>query len=115
MTLKELISNIKTEMGERAVLDLDRDIATVAKCSCGNSKEIYAPVHKLRGADILCPHCGNSMSFDTIHSIDGSEDFLDKTAFEIGIPLLHIVAGRCGYEMRYFEFTSDTDEVFEGL
>ena len=115
MTLKDLIANIKQEMGENAVIDLDRDIATVAKCSCGECKDIYAPVHKLRGVDIVCPSCGKTMNFETIHSLNGSEDFLDKTAFEIGIPLLHIVAGRCGYEMRYFEFTSDTDEVFEGL
>ena len=55
------------------------------------------------------------MTFDTVHSIAGDEDFLDKTPMEIGIPLLHIVGGRIGMDTTYYEFTSDEAEVFENL
>ncbi|MBQ4039825.1 MAG: ThiF family adenylyltransferase [Oscillospiraceae bacterium] len=115
ITLGQLLSEIRAEMGENAVIDFDRDIVTRAHCSCSEHKDIFMPLHKLRGHDIVCPKCGKTMNFDTVHSITGSEDFLDKTPFEIGIPLLHIISGRVGYEMRYFEFTSDAAEVFEGL
>ena len=55
------------------------------------------------------------MTFDSVHSLNGDEDFLDKTPFEIGIPLLHIVGGRKGLNTVYYEFSGDAPEVFEGL
>lgn len=115
MTLSELLSIVRTDLGEKAVVDFDRDIATVAKCTCGESKDLYTPVHKLKGEMLICPKCGNQMSFDSFHSVNGTEEFLDKTLFEIGIPLLHIVGGRVGMNTTYYEFAGDEPEVFEEL
>ena len=115
MTLRDLIGAVKMELGEKAVVDFDRDIATVAHCSCGHHKDIYSPVHKLKGQMLVCPECGATMQFDTIHSIKGDEDFLDKTLFEVGIPLLHIICGRVGMDTHYYEFTADEEEVFDKL
>ena len=55
------------------------------------------------------------MNFNSLHSLNGTEDFLDKTLFDIGIPPLHIVAGRNGRIMKYFEFSADAAEVFADL
>lgn len=115
MTLKELLAEIRKELGEKAIIDFDRDIATVAKCSCGEHKDLFTPVHKLRGHMLTCPKCGNQMSFDSVHSINGSEDFTDKTLFDIGIPLLHIIGGRVGMNTTYYEFSGDESEVFDGI
>lgn len=115
ITLKELLANIRSDIGEKAVIDFDRDIATTAKCSCGEHKDIFMPVHKLRGSMLTCPKCGEQMSFDSIHSIKGNEDFLDKTPFEIGIPLLHIIGGRIGMNTTYYEFSADETEIFDKL
>ena len=115
MTLQDVLAAIKKEMGEAAVVDFDRDIATTASCTCGETKDIYTPIHKLRGQDIICPKCGKAMNFDSTHSITGTESFLDKKLFEIGIPLLHIISGRNGMDVRYFEFSADADIVFAGL
>lgn len=115
IALKELVSAVKAELGHHAVVDFDREIATTAACSCGETKDIFCPVHKLRGQDIVCPKCGNTMNFDSIHTLNGTEPFLDKTPFDIGIPLLHIIAGRNGMNIKYYEFSSDTEEVFAGL
>lgn len=112
MTLRNLLAAIRADMGEKAVIDFDRDIATTANCSCGHRKELFTPVHKLKGEMLVCPECGASMQFDTIHSIKGDEDFLDKTLFDIGIPLMHIICGRSGMDMTYYEFTADEQEVF---
>lgn len=113
--LSQILSEIKADLGENAVLDLDRDIATTAVCSCGEKVDLFTPVHKLRGKDLSCPKCGKQMSFDSFHSLYGTEEFLQKTPEQIGIPPLHIVAGRCGMEMRYYELTDDFEKVFEGL
>lgn len=115
MTLRELLGNIQADLGEKAVIDFDRDIATRAHCSCGNIKDLYSPVHKLKGESLVCPECGATMQFDTIHTIHGDEDFLDKTLYDIGIPLLHIICGRVGMNALYYEFTADKAEVFNNL
>lgn len=115
MTLRELLGEIRGEVGENAVIDLDRDIATTAYCSCGKKKDLFMPVHKLRGSMLVCPECGSAMQFNSVHTIRGDEDFLDKTLYDIGIPLMHIVCGRVGMNASYFEFTGDQAEVFSGL
>ena len=115
IALKDVLETIRSELGDRAVLDFDRDIATRAKCSCGECKDLFTPVHKLKGHMLTCPKCGAQMTFDSIHSIKGEEDFLNKTPYEIGIPLLHIVGGRVGMNTTYYEFTADEAEIFEGL
>lgn len=114
-SLRGMLAEIRGELGEKAVLDFDRDIATTAKCSCGENKALFTPVHKLKGEMLTCPKCGAQMTFDSVHSIAGDENFLDKTPMEIGIPLLHIVGGRVGMDTTYYEFTSDEAEVFENL
>lgn len=115
MTLDELIHAVKREMGDDAAVDFDRDIVTTAYCSCGETKDVYMPLHKLRGQDTVCPGCGKPMRFESIHSLHGTEPFLGKTLFEIGIPLLHVVAGRAGASVRYFELSADAKEVFAGM
>lgn len=112
VTLRKLLNSVRSDLGEKAVVDFDRDIATTAHCACGHKKDIYTPVHKLKGEMLVCPECGATMQFDSIHSIKGEEDFLDKTLFEIGIPLMHIVCGRVGMDTTYYEFTADEAEIF---
>lgn len=112
LTLKQMLEEAKKDLGEKTVIDLDRDIATFSKCSCGHFKELFMPVHKLKSHDITCENCGKTMSFETVHSIYGYESFIDKTFYEIGIPLLHIVGARNGYNMQYYEFTLDEKEIF---
>lgn len=115
VTLKEILEEIRGELGERAVMDFDRDIATRATCSCGETKELFTPVHKLKGHMLTCPKCGAQMTFDSMHSVRGNEDFLDRTPAEIGIPPLHIICGRVGMNAVYYEFTADESDIFENL
>lgn len=114
VTLGEVLSCIRQDMGEKAVIELDREIATEASCSCGRHKQLLIPVHKLKGHMLTC-ECGKQMSFQSVHSFDGHEPFLDKTPAEIGIPPLHIIGGRVGMQMKYYEFTADAEKVFDGL
>lgn len=114
-TLEQVLEKAQADLGEGAVVDFDRDIASVASCACGHQKPLFAPVHKLRGADLACPECGKTMQFETFHTLTGGEDFLEKNLGEIGIPPLHIFCGRRGMEERYYECTGDEAAVFAGL
>ena len=114
-TLEQVLAQARADLGEGAVVDFDRDIASVASCACGHQKPLFAPVHKLRGADLACPECGKTMRFETFHTLTGEEDFLNKTLGETGIPPLHIFCGRRGMEERYYECTGDEAAVFAGL
>jgi adenylyltransferase/sulfurtransferase len=115
MSLGELLDDVRKDSFPDAVIDLDRDIATTASCSCGARRDLYLPVHKLKEAMLVCDGCGQLMQFEMTHTIDGSEDFLGRKAIEVGIPLLHIVGARDGARVRYYEFTGDADEVFADL
>ncbi len=113
--LREVLEQARRDLGEGAVVDFDRDIAGMAACACGHQQPLFAPVRRLRGADLLCPACGKTMAFDAFHILAGQEAFLDKTLGEIGIPPLHIFCGRKGMEERYYECTGDEEAVFSGL
>ena len=113
ITLMSILIEIRSDMGENAGIDFDRDIATYGHCSCGKHIDLFMPVHKLRGSMLTCPKCGQQMSFDSIHSINGSEDFLNKTPEQIGIPPLHIVCGRVGMHCKYYEFSADVPEYLK--
>lgn len=113
ITLKVLLLEIQDEIGEDAVIDLDREIATYGNCSCGERISLFMPVHKLRGNMLTCPKCGQQMNFDSIHSINGNEDFLNMTPEQIGIPPFHIICGRVGINCRYYEFTADMPEYLK--
>jgi len=113
-SIRKLLEYAKRDLGQGTILDFDRDIAIMAACSCGTEIELYKPVHKLKNADILCS-CGKTMHFTTIHSVNGTERFLDRTFLNIGIPLFHIVTARNKTQQRYYEFHKDKKEVMHEL
>ncbi len=113
-TLSKILRVIKNDLGENAVLEFDRNIAITAHCSCGSSKMLLCPVHQLRGEMLLCDRCGGTMQFSSTHLLNGYESFLDKTPAALGIPPLHIVCGRSGTTIKYYELTGDYEYVFCG-
>lgn len=115
MTLAELLGAVRAEMGAEAVIDFDRDIATYAQCQCGERKELFMPAHKLKAQTLLCGKCGRTMLHEIAHSVSGRESYLDKTLFDIGMPLLHIVSGRNKDRVIHFEFSADEAEALGWL
>ena len=110
----EMLREIKSDLGENAVLEFDRNIALTAHCSCGSHKALFCPVHKLRRDLLVCDRCGAVMQFSSVHALNSSEDFLDKTPSALGIPPLHIICGRAGTAMKYYEFSADRDLLKKG-
>ena len=115
-TVGELLALAKADLGEDAVLELvdglGRDIVVAFYCAhCDTFEEVVKPRHQVSDVDSVCPKCGGIRQPLLTHTIDGSETFLDKTLFEIGIPLLHVVAARSGMHYRYYELTGDESTV----
>lgn len=115
ITLQDIWEQASKDLGDGAIIEFDRDIATTAVCGCGHTKEIFNTVNRLHNRDIVCEKCGRSMKFETIHTINGEEDFLDKKLYSIGIPLYHIIAARKGMQYIYYELSKDKNEVLGGL
>lgn len=115
VSVRDVLNQAEKDLGDGAIIEFDRDIATTATCVCGHTKDIFNTVNRLRGKDIVCEKCGKSMQFETIHTINGEEDFLDKKLYEIGIPLYHIIAVRKGMKYVYYELSKDKNEVLGGL
>lgn len=115
VSVRDVLNQAAKDLGDGAIIEFDRDIATTATCVCGHKKDIFNTVNRLRGKDIVCEKCGKSMQFETIHTTNGEEDFLDKKLYEIGIPLYHIIAVRKGMKYVYYELSKDKNEVLGGL
>ncbi|WP_252248236.1 ThiF family adenylyltransferase [Clostridium sp. ZBS20] len=115
ISIKDVLNQAKEDLGDSAIVEFDRDIVTIATCSCGNSKEIFNVVNKLSNKDILCKECGKNMRFETFHTIYGDENFLDKRLFDIGIPLFHIISARSGLNYIHYELSNDKNEILGGL
>lgn len=115
ISISDILNQAKKDLGDSAILEFDRDIATIATCSCGHSKDIFNVVNKLRNKDIVCEKCGKTMRFEVVHSIYGEENFLDKKLFDIGIPLFHIISARSSQKYIHYELSNDKNEVLGGL
>lgn len=113
-TLKEVIDYIKQRLGERAQLIFDREIVINAKCECGSKRDIFKPLKKLKRENLICENCDELMDFESIHRINGTEDFLHKTLGDIGIPPLDILTGRMALDTIHLELSKDEGLFFEG-
>ena len=101
-TIRVAAETVQSQLGETAIIELDRDIATYGNCTCGAHEELFMPVHKLNGSALTCRRCGKQMSFESVHSFTGKEPYAEKTFEEIGIPALHIITGRKGLKLKHY-------------
>jgi adenylyltransferase/sulfurtransferase len=112
MTVGELLQSIKGSIGEDAVLVLGRDIVSGLHCDCGYERIVFKPLEALANGDGECPQCGRFVQIDTFHDVYGTEDFLDRTLVDIGIPPYDILTGRAGTIEIHYAIAGDRDRVF---
>ena len=108
ITLKVLLLEKQAEMGETAVIDFDRDIATYGHCNCGEHISLFMPVHKLRGNMLTCPKCSQQMSFDSVHSIQKtySHSTREKTTDKWNSIIIQMFTNPLFHEMCLKRFSS---------
>lgn len=107
-TLGELLLEVKRELGDKAIIEFNNDMIEALECPhCGKSETLFKPLGKTTEKEAICPTCSNERKPKTFHSINGDESFLDKTFYEIGIPLWEVVVGRQNKDEVFLEFDLD--------
>jgi adenylyltransferase/sulfurtransferase len=115
-TVGEMLSRVRADLGGDAVIELNQDVLGGLECpKCNTNERILASLGKVTEAQGRCPRCGEHRVPHTFHTIDGSEDFLDRTIREIGVPAWDVLAGRRGLEQRFYEFREDSRDVLGEL
>ena len=112
LTVRELLTAARKHLGEDTVLELGRDILESMNClKCNQREYLYQSLGKVKSSLATCPVCGAKREVNTIFTIRGEEEFLDKTFAEIGIPKFDIVWARNSEHLIGFEFSKDAKDV----
>jgi adenylyltransferase/sulfurtransferase len=117
ITLRELLRRGRQHAGDGASLELGREILAQFACpACGDVEPVYASLASVPASRLACPKCSAPVrGVQTIGTIRGDEDFLDRTPADIGIPPFDIVVARSRGRAVGLEFTPDAREVLGEL
>ena len=115
-TLAEMLEEIKGELGDEAIIEFNNDILYTLTCNnCGKEETVLKSLGKITEHDGKCPFCDNMRNVNTLHSVNGTEDFLNRTFTEIGIPPLDIIVGRENMNQIFLEFDQDASTILGSL
>jgi adenylyltransferase/sulfurtransferase len=116
ITIKEMLDLIREDLGKDAIIDLGHEIVLELQCgNCHKSEFVYRPISKINTRVAECPDCKEVRTPIMCHSLNGNEPFIQKTLYEIGIPLYDIVTGRNGINRKHYLFMKDRWEAMHGL
>lgn len=117
--IEELIKEVKNELGGEAVIKFGRyssDIIEAFECSaCGKHEVIFKPLGKTKVKESFCSACGKERFAKIFHILNGSENFLNKTFSDIGVPAFDIVVGQNGMNQIFLKFDKDAPTVLGPL
>jgi adenylyltransferase/sulfurtransferase len=115
-TIRKFLDRVRGDLGPAAVVEFNSDLLAALTCdACQTTEPVFRSLGKVREAEGRCPKCGAQRLPRTFHTVDGSEDFLDRTLGEIGVPRWDIVTGRAGMAVRHYEFRGDSSRVLGDL
>jgi len=114
-TVGQFLERVRFDLGPAAVIEVNQDLLSSLTCaSCEETYPRFASLGKVTEAEGLCPKCGAPCTPNMYHTI-GSDGPLEKTLFELGVPLWDVLAGRSGDEVRFYEFGGDRRRVLGEL
>jgi len=114
--LKDLLEIAKDRIDNSAILEFNHEIVSKLQCaSCGFTKNEYKPINRIKHSEAICEKCKEQLIPKFFHYIDGSEEFLNLTFEEIGIPSFDIIKARSSLTERYFCFSADEHKVLGPL
>jgi molybdopterin/thiamine biosynthesis adenylyltransferase len=115
-TLAALLEKARKDLGSGAILEFGQDLLEGLDCpACGKNQRMLMSLSKVTERDGKCPACSANRVPRTFHTVEGKEDFLDKTLAEIGLARWDVVGARVGMEQRFYEMTGDQGEVLGEL
>lgn len=112
-TVMQMLELIRAEIGESAVISLDRDLIVSLECPhCCLHTPLFRPLGSVNENEARCASCGNIRTPHIVQQITGSESFLHLTLAEIGIPCFDIVTGVNGDATCHIELAGDEVTIF---
>lgn len=115
-TVRTLLERVRNDLGADAVIEVNNDLLSGLECShCQVIEPLLSSLGKVTESQGRCPDCGQHRTPQVYHTIDGTEEFLDRTLAEIGVPLWDIVAGRLGMSQKFYEFAGDAPDLLGPL
>jgi molybdopterin/thiamine biosynthesis adenylyltransferase len=117
LTVDELLSIARDELGPDAELELGRDVLEKLVCPrCGFEEELFMSLGKVAADKSSCPRCSAPQrEVVTFFKIRGDEAFLNLTLADIGVPPFDIVMARNGTRAIGFELMGDSAQVLGSL
>lgn len=115
-TASEMLDIARSQLGDEAVLEFNHEILVSFHCaSCQTSEDVFRPLGSVPERTARCPKCERMREVRSVQTIDGSEDFLDRTLAETGVPPFDYVMGRVGLAQIAFELSGDAAAVLGPL
>ena len=111
-TVGAFLELVRGQLGPTAVVETNQDLLESLFCTnCNEEERLLNSLGKVTERQATCPGCGANRTPRTYHTIDGREEFLDRTLAEIGIPVWEILGARSGLTQRFYEFAGDRAQV----
>ena len=108
LTGRQALQRVRADLGDKAIVEFERELCTHLTCAqCNETREFFCSLGGVSVADATCPTCGHVCDPSLCHSLTGSEDFLDRTLADIGIPPYDIFTGRAGLNMKHYLLAAD--------
>jgi adenylyltransferase/sulfurtransferase len=115
-TAGDFLERVRSDLGPDAVIESNHDLLSGLTCAaCQQTYARLASLGKVTEADGRCPQCGEPCAPQIYHTIGPDAPVLDKTLFELGVPLWDIVLGRAGTKQLGYEFAGDRRAVLGPL
>jgi adenylyltransferase/sulfurtransferase len=117
ITLGELLTLARQQLGPEAHLELGRDVLEKLVCpACGREEPVFASLGRISADRAMCPHCPQSRrEVRTFYKITGEEPFLGRTAAQVGIPAFDILIARTASRAMGLELSGDAAVVLGAL
>jgi len=107
---RAMLDLVRQEVGPRAQVEFERELCTRLHCPhCDETRDFFRSLGKVTIAAATCPTCGEVCDPVLTHKLDGSEDYLDRTLAELGLPPCDIITGREGLNMKYYLLAADRE------
>lgn len=108
LTGAEALDIVRAEVSDKAVVEFHRELCTRLYCpECDRYDDYFQSLGRLTVKQAECPACGAMREPELTHSLSGTEDYLDRTLADLGLPLYDIVTGRAGWDMKHFLIAGD--------
>lgn len=111
-TVRDVMEMAKDDLGADAVVGLSRDIIQALECpACGERREVFASLGKVKESEALCAQCGAMCVPDTLMTLDLDHELNDKTLGELGVPLYDVLTARNSNRTVSYVFDGDAPLV----